>query len=59
LQEPRLLRSGDIITLGNVRLEYSCVTQATPIPPSAGPAAAESPLSFPFSLKLPSKMKEE
>lgn len=60
LQTPHLLRTGDIITLGNIRLEYTFVAQArtTPVPPSSN-QADEAPLSFPFSLKLPSKMKEE
>jgi pSer/pThr/pTyr-binding forkhead associated (FHA) protein len=60
LQTPYLLRVGDIITLGNVRLEYTFLAQAqtTPVPPASN-LPEETPLSFPFSLKLPSRMKEE
>jgi pSer/pThr/pTyr-binding forkhead associated (FHA) protein len=58
LQAPRRLRTGDTISLGNVLLEYvqPAEERTTPAPPSL---AAGSPLQFPFSLRLPSRMKEE
>lgn len=61
LHDPHLLRAGDVLTFGNVRLEYTFVTEArtTPVGPPPSNTPDESPLSFPFSLKLPSKMKED
>lgn len=55
LQAPRLLRMGDIITLGNVRLEYLLVPDAHTT--SIAFAAVEpSPLNLPRALRLPSKL---
>lgn len=54
LHAPRLLRLGDVITLGNVRLEYSCVPNAqAPHIPCTPPESA--PLNLPRALRLPSK----
>lgn len=60
LQAPHLLHPGDILILGDVRLEYTLFAEAqtTPALPISSPPA-EAPLNLPFSLRLPSKMKEE
>ena len=60
LQVPRLLYAGDIIILGDIQLEYRlrAETQTPPAPPAA-PSSTEGPLTLPFTLRLPSKMKEE
>lgn len=56
---PRLLRAGDMITLGNVQLEYALVAEAQTTSVSPISPLPEPPLHLPFSLRLPSKMKEE
>ncbi|HEY0756211.1 MAG TPA: FHA domain-containing protein [Ktedonobacteraceae bacterium] len=60
LQAPYLLREGDTIVVGDVRLEYTLLAEAqnTPMLPTSS-LPAEAPLSLPFSLRLPSKIKEE
>ncbi len=61
LYAPCLLRPGDTITLGNLQLEYTLLADPPqPAPASPIPAPpAEAPLNFPFSLRLPSKMRED
>lgn len=58
LKAPRLLRKGDIIFLGNIRLEYTFVPEAqtTPLPPLPAPPVAR-PISGPMPLRLPTKQK--
>ena len=58
LKETRLLQKADIISLGNVRLEYTLIPEAqtTSLPLLPIPARAY-PLSGPVPLRLPSKPK--
>lgn len=58
LNAPRLLQKGDIIYLGNVRLEYTFIPEAqtTSLPPLPMPPLAR-PISGPMPLRLPSKPK--
>jgi pSer/pThr/pTyr-binding forkhead associated (FHA) protein len=59
LEAPRLLQQGDIVCLGNIRLEYTLVPEAqtSPLPPL--PVSSLSrPISGPVPLRLPSKPKE-
>ena len=59
LKAPRLLRQGDIVCLGNIRLEYTLVqeSETSPLPPL--PVSPLSrPISGPVPLRLPSKPKE-
>jgi pSer/pThr/pTyr-binding forkhead associated (FHA) protein len=59
LKAPRLLQQGDIVCLGNIRLEYTLVPEAqtSPLPPL--PVSPLSrPISGPVPLRLPSKPKE-
>jgi pSer/pThr/pTyr-binding forkhead associated (FHA) protein len=58
LMAPRLLQKGDIISLGNIRLEYTFIPEArtTPLPPLPTPSRAR-PVSGPVPLRLPSKPK--
>ncbi|HEX7734409.1 MAG TPA: FHA domain-containing protein [Ktedonobacteraceae bacterium] len=60
LQAPHRLRPGDLLVLGDVHLEYTLLAEAqtTPVLPISS-LPAEAPLNLPFSLRLPSKMKEE
>ncbi len=60
LQAPRLLRQGDIVCLGEVRMEYTSVSTAltTPLQPLPLPSRARS-ISGPVPLRLPSKPKKE
>jgi pSer/pThr/pTyr-binding forkhead associated (FHA) protein len=60
LQASHLLHKGDMITLGNIQMEYTLLPEAqnTPVLPIST-MPAEAPLSLPFSLRLPSKIKEE
>lgn len=60
LQASHLLRKGDMLTLGDIQMEYTLLPEAqiTPVLP-VSTTPAEAPLSLPFSLRLPSKMKEE
>ena len=60
LQAPRLLRQGDIVCLGEVRMEYTSVSTAltTSLQPLPLPARARS-ISGPVPLRLPSKPKKE
>jgi len=53
-----LLRKGDIISLGNVRLEYTFIPEAqtSPFPPLPTPVSAFPP-GGPRPLRLPSKQK--
>jgi len=55
---PRLLQKGDIINLGNIRLEYTFIPEAqtTPLPPFPTPSRAR-PISGPVPLRLPSRPK--
>jgi len=59
LKESLLLRKGDIISLGNVRLEYTFIPEAqtSSFPPLPMPVSAYPPLSGPGPLRLPSKPK--
>ena len=59
LQAPRLLRQGDIVCLGEVRMEYTSVSTAltTPLQPLPLPSRARS-ISGPVPLRLPSKPKK-
>lgn len=59
LQAPRLLHPGDIITLGQIQLAYTLFTEAQTTPVLPVSPIPESPLNFPFPLRLPSRMKEE
>jgi len=59
---PRLLQKGDIVSLGNIRVEYTFVPEAhtTPLPPlpasePASPSLLPGPFSGPVPLRLPSK----
>jgi len=58
LLAPRLLQKGDIISLGNIRLEYTFIPEArtTPLPPLPTPSPARQ-ISGPVPLRLPSKPK--
>jgi pSer/pThr/pTyr-binding forkhead associated (FHA) protein len=58
LKEKRLLQKSDIISLGNVCLEYTLIPEAqtSSLPPLPIPARAY-PLSGPIPLRLPSKPK--
>jgi len=59
LKAPRLLSQGDIVCVGNIRLEYTLVSdaQTSPLPPL--PVSSLSrPISGPVPLRLPSKPKE-
>ncbi len=58
LTAPRLLRQGDIICLGTIRLEYTLIPEAqtTAMPPLSPPPLAR-PMSGPVPLRLPSKQK--
>jgi len=60
LQAPRLLHQGDIVCLGEVRMEYTSVSTAlaTPLRPLPLPSRARS-ISGPVPLRLPSKPKKE
>lgn len=53
------LSPGDVIDLGEVQLEYALVSEAqtTPMLP-VPPPQPETPIHFPFSLRLPSRVKE-
>ena len=53
-----LLRKGDIISLGNIRLEYTFIPEAqtTPMLPLPTPSQVP-PISGPVPLRLPSKPK--
>ncbi len=55
---PRLLQKGDIISLGNIRLEYTFIPEAqtTPLPPFPTPSRARL-ISGPVPLRLPSRPK--
>lgn len=57
LQAPRLLHMGDVITLGEVHLEYLLVPDAQTTPMSFTPSAP-SPFSLPMPMHLPSKSIE-
>ncbi len=59
LKAPRLLSQGDIICLGNIRLEYMLVpdAQTSPLPPLPVSLLPRS-ISGPVPLRLPSKPKE-
>lgn len=59
LQAPRLLQQGDVINVGNIRLEYTSVQEAhtTPLPPLAMPSLVR-PGSGPVPLRLPSRPRE-
>ncbi len=58
LLAPRVLQKGDIISLGNIRLEYTFIPEAqtTPLPPLPPPSRARQ-ISGPVPLRLPSKPK--
>lgn len=57
LRAPRLLFAGDVLTLGNIQLEYTLVPEAqtVTIPQVSPQPEPEAPLSLPFALRLPSK----
>jgi pSer/pThr/pTyr-binding forkhead associated (FHA) protein len=58
LKETRLLQKSDIISLGNVRLEYTLIPEAQTTSLPLLPIPARSyPLSSPIPLRLPSKPK--
>jgi pSer/pThr/pTyr-binding forkhead associated (FHA) protein len=59
LKAPRLLQQGDIVCLGNIRLEYTLVPEAqtSPLPPLPI-SSLTHPISGPVPLRLPSKPKE-
>jgi pSer/pThr/pTyr-binding forkhead associated (FHA) protein len=54
-----LLRKGDVIDLGNVRLEYTLIAEAqtSSFPPLPTPVSAYPPLGGPGPLRLPSRPK--
>ena len=58
LSEPRLLQRGDIISLGNIRLEYTFIPEAqtNSLPPLSTQSNIHS-ISGPLPLRLPSKPK--
>ncbi len=60
LPAPRLLRTGDVICLGTVILEYTAAQYArmTPLPNLVTPQSFTRSMSSPMPLKLPSKQKE-
>jgi pSer/pThr/pTyr-binding forkhead associated (FHA) protein len=59
LKEPLLLRKGDIISLGNVRLEYTIIPEAqTSSLPSLPMPVSTNPPEGPGPLRLPSKPKK-
>ncbi|HEU5230199.1 MAG TPA: FHA domain-containing protein [Ktedonobacteraceae bacterium] len=57
LSKPKQLKQGDIISMGNIRLEYVALQSmlTTPIPITLSPQNHVSPLSGPIPLRLPSK----
>ena len=59
LKAPRLLKQGDIVYLGNIRLEYTFVPEAqtSPLPPLPVSSLSRT-ISGPVPLRLPSKPKE-
>ena len=58
LQAPRLLYAGDIIALGGLQLEYRQRVE-TPPPSTSQAAQPDGPLTLPFALRLPSRMKDQ
>ncbi len=59
LKAPCLLQHGDIVCVGNIRLEYTSVQTArtTPIPLIITPAPNARSISEPVPLRLPSRLK--
>ncbi len=57
LKASRLLYAGDMITLGDVRLEYILVPEAQTTPALPISSLPEEPINLPFALRLPSKVK--
>jgi pSer/pThr/pTyr-binding forkhead associated (FHA) protein len=55
LRTPQLLKAGDVITLGNVQLEYILLPEAQTTTIPLVPPAAQAPRHLPFPLQLPSK----
>lgn len=57
LKAPRLLFAGDVLTLGDIQLEYTLVPEAqtVTIPQVSPQPEPEAPLNLPFALRLPSK----
>lgn len=59
LNKPRLLKQGDIISMGNISLEYvpiqHALTTPMPMPMTSAPQTHLSALSGPIPLRLPSK----
>lgn len=61
LYYPRPLHPGDIICLGNIRLEYMAVqaAQTAPVPLILNTPPTSRPISGPMPLRLPSKPKNQ
>ncbi len=63
LTKPRLLKQGDIVSIGNIRLEYVPIQQALTIPMpmsmTTTPQTHLSTLNRPHSLHLPGKLQEQ
>lgn len=55
LTAPQVLRAGDVITLGNVHLEYAWLPEAQTTTIPLVPPAPEGPHRLPFPLHLPSR----
>ena len=58
LHGPQLLRHGDIVCLGSVRLEYTSLQAGTPIPTPITPPSLLRPVNRPVPLRLPSRPKQ-
>ncbi|HZO71618.1 MAG TPA: FHA domain-containing protein [Ktedonobacteraceae bacterium] len=61
LNKPRLLKQGDIISMGNISLEYVPIQHAltTLMPMTDSPPTRSNALSGPIPLRLPSKTPEQ
>lgn len=61
LTMPRLLQHGDVVCLGNIRLQYTPIqgAQTAPLSLIITPAPIIRPMSGPQPLRLPSKLKKD
>jgi len=59
LRTPKLLQAGDVVSVGNIRLEYTPVPGAhtVPVPRTVTPYPSTSLITGPTPLRLPSKQK--
>lgn len=57
LKAPRLLFAGDVVTLGDIQIEYTLLPEAQTVVTAQVAPPSEAPLNLPFSLRLPSKQQ--